>query len=223
MFWELAHFALHAPATIALKLTVPQDTLYTTLITRADAAGLAAQRDALVADLRGHVVEIGCGTGAMFRSYTHDTRITAVEPDPEFAARARDAAASRTREITVVDGHAEALPLADAAADAAVLALVLCSVTDVDAACRELARVVRPGGAVRLIEHVRSPRLVAGALMSVANPLWLRANGQGCRMNRNPLPALARAGLRVDSVTPFQIWSAGLPAFPMRRIHATRV
>ena len=223
MLRELAHFALHAPATIALKLKASQDTLYATLIARADAAGMAEQRDALVADLRGDIVEVGCGTGAMFASYRGDARITGIEPDAEFASRARDAAASRGRRITVVDARAEALPLANASMDAAVLALVLCSVADVDAACQELARVVRPGGAVRLIEHVRSPRIVAGALMSLANPVWLAANGQGCRMNRNPLGALARAGLRVDRVEPFQIWSAGLPAFPMRRIATTRV
>ncbi len=223
MLRELAHFALHAPATIALKLEASQDTLYTTLIARADAAGLAEQRDALVADLRGDIVEVGCGAGAMFASYRGDARVTCIEPDAELASRARDAAASRGRAITVLDARAEALPLADAAMNAAVLALVLCSVTDVDAACRELARVVRPGGAVRLIEHVRSPRIIAGALMSLANPIWLAANGQGCRMNRNPLGALARAGLRVESVEPFQIWSAGLPAFPMLRIGATRV
>lgn len=223
MLRELAHFALHAPSTLALKRRASQDTLYATLIARADAAGMAEHRDALVADLRGHVVEVGCGTGAMFASYRGDARITAIEPDLEFATRARDAAASRGRAIEVIEGRAEALPLTTGAADAAVLALVLCSVQDVDAACRELARVVRPGGAVRLIEHVRSPRLVAGALMSLANPLWLAANGQGCHMNRNPLGALARAGLRVDRVDPFQIWSAGLPAFPLRRIAATRV
>ncbi len=223
MLRELAHFALHAPAVVALKLRVPHDTLYATLIARADQAGLAAQRDALVEDLRGDVVEIGCGTGAMFASYRGDARITGIEPGADFAARARDAAASRERTIVVRDGRAEALPLADGAMDAAVVALVLCSVNDVDAACREIARVVRPGGAVRLIEHVRSPRPIAGALMSLVDPLWRAANGLGCRMDRDPLPALARAGLRVDAVTPFQIWSAGMPAFPMRRIHATRV
>jgi SAM-dependent methyltransferase len=220
---ELAHFALHVPGTLKLKLTIPQDALYATLIARADLAGLAAERDALVGDLRGHVVEIGAGTGSMFASYRGDTRVTALEPAPDFAARARDCAAAHGRRIDVIDGLAEALPLAEASADAAVACLVLCSVADADAACRELARVVRPGGAIRLIEHVRSPRRVAGALMALADPLWHALNGQGCHMHRDPLPALARAGLRVDETTPFQIWSAGLPAFPMRRIHATRL
>jgi SAM-dependent methyltransferase len=222
VFAELAHFLYHAPATLALKRRVPQDELYATLIARADAAGLAARRDALVRGLRGHVVEIGCGTGAMFARYHGDLRVTAVEPDRAFAARAVAAATSAEVPITVIEASGEALPLADASADAAVLALVLCSVPSVDAVCAEVARVVRPGGEVRLLEHVRSARPIAGTMMDVVNPLWLRLNGQGCRLNRDPLPALARAGLAVEHVDEFQVWSAGIPAFPMRTITARR-
>lgn len=223
MLAELAHLLRHAPATLWLQRRLPQDALYATLIARADAAGLARERAALTAGLRGHVVEIGAGTGAMFAHYPATVaRVTAIEPDPAFAARAREAAATAPVPIAVTEGDAEALPLATDAADAALAALVLCSVASVDAACRELARVVRPGGALRLLEHVRSPRRVTGALMDAVNPLWLRVNRQGCRLNRDPLPALARAGFEVEDVAAFQVWSAGLPAFPMRRITARR-
>jgi len=223
VFAELGHFLVHAPATLALKLKLPPAALYATLIERADAAGLADRRAALVRGLRGHVVEIGCGTGAMFGHYAGpDVRVTAVEPDEAFGARAVPAAAAAAVPIEVVFASGDALPLPDASCDAAVLALVLCSVRSVDAVCAEVARVVRPGGAVRLLEHVRSPRAVAGALMRAVDPLWHALNGQGCHLHRDPLPALARAGLRVDAIEPFQIWSAGLPAFPMRLITAVR-
>lgn len=223
MLAELGHFLRHAPATLALKARLSPAALYATLIERADAAGLAARRAALVRGLGGHVVEIGCGTGAMFGHYQGPgVRVTAIEPDLAFGARAVSAAAAAPVPIEVVFASGAALPLATASCDAAVLALVLCSVRSVDAVCAEVARVVRPGGAVRLLEHVRSPRAVAGALMRAADPLWHLANGQGCHMDRDPLPALARAGLRVDAIEPFQIWSAGIPAFPMRLIDAVR-
>jgi SAM-dependent methyltransferase len=222
MLAEIAHLIRHAPATLALKRRLPQDELYDTLITRADRAGLDARRAALVAGLRGHVVEIGCGTGAMFRHYRDVERVTGIEPDAPFAARARTAARDAAVPVSVIEGSGEAVPLGDGAADAAVVALVLCSVPSPDAICREIARVVRPGGAVRLLEHVRSPRRIAGALMRAVDPLWLRLNGQGCHLDRDPLPPLARAGLVVERIEPFQIWSAGLPAFPMRLITATR-
>jgi ubiquinone/menaquinone biosynthesis C-methylase UbiE len=218
MLAEIVHLCRHAPATLALKRKLPQVELYATLIERADAAGLAQRRRELVEDLTGQVVEIGCGTGAMFRHY-RDADVIGVEPDPAFAERARR---ELTPRITVVEGGGEALPLPDASVDAAVLALVLCSVDSVEAVLREVRRVVRPGGQVRLIEHVRSERRIAGALMDLANPLWLWLNGQGCRMNRDPLPALAHAGFEVLPPTSFQIFSAGMPAFPLRAIRAIR-
>ncbi len=221
MLAELAHLCRHAPATLALKRKLPQDELYATLIARADAAGLGERRSELVRDLRGRVVEVGCGTGSMFAHY-REVEVTAIEPDPAFAVHARTAAARAPVPIEVIEGSGESLPLAAGSVDAAVLALVLCSVDSPDRVCRELARVVRPGGRVHLIEHVRSPGRIAGRLMDLANPLWLRLNGQGCRLNRDPAPALERAGLRIERVVPFQIWSAGLPAFPMRLIFANR-
>jgi len=222
VFAEIGHLLRHAPATLALKRKLPQDELYATLIARADAAGLGERRAALVDGLTGHVLEIGCGTGAMFEHYRGVARVTAIEPDPAFAARARTAAAAARVPIDVLEASGDKLPLADASVDAAVIALVLCSVPSVDDVCREIARVVRPGGEVRLIEHVKSERKLAGALMTAFNPLWLKLNGQGCRMNRDPLPSLERAGLVVERALPFQIWSAGLPAFPMRLIYARR-
>lgn len=220
MLLEIAHVLRHTPATLNLKRKLPQDELYATLMARADAAGLGERRRALVAGLRGHVVEIGCGTGAMFPHYHDVERVTAIEPDPSFIAHAWRAATEATVPIDVVDGSGEAMPLADHAVDAAVVALVLCSVPSVETIVREIIRVVRPGGEVRLLEHVRSPGRVTGLLMDAVNPLWLHLNGQGCRLNRDPLPTLTRAGLTIDRVEPFQIWSAGLPAFPMRLIYA---
>jgi ubiquinone/menaquinone biosynthesis C-methylase UbiE len=222
MLAEIAHVLRHAPATLALKRRVTQDELYATLIARADAAGLAERRRALVAGLRGQVLEVGCGTGAMFAHYADVEHVTAIEPDPAFAVRATIAAMETRVPIEVIEGTGEALPLADASIDAAVLALVLCSVPSVDDVCRELARVVKPGGALRLIEHVRSEKRIAGALMHAVNPLWLKVNGQGCRLDRDPLPSIERAGFRIERVDPFQIWSAGIPAFPMRLISAVR-
>jgi SAM-dependent methyltransferase len=222
MLAEVAHLLRHAPATLALKRRLPQDELYATLIARADEAGLAARRDELVAGLHGHVAEIGCGTGAMFTHYRNVEHVTAMEPDAAFAARARDAAQDALVPITVVEAIGEAIPLDDASVDAAVVALVLCSVQSVESVCSEIARVVRPGGEVRLLEHVRSPKRLRGLLMDAVNPLWLRLNGQGCRLNRDPVPDLEDAGIEIERVVPFQIWSAGIPAFPMRLMFARR-
>jgi len=101
-----------------------------------------------------------------------------------------------------------------------VLALVLCSVPSPAAVLAEVRRVLRPGGQLRLLEHVRSERPVAGWLMDRVDGAWLRLNAQGCHLNRDPRPALADAGFRVEHDDGVQVFSAGLPAFPMRVIRA---
>lgn len=220
MFRELAHFARHAPGTVRLMRRMRQAELYDHLCSAGEAAGMAARRAELVADLTGDILEIGAGTGLMFPHYRSGARVTALEPDERFAALAAPRAAAAAATITVVAGTAEALPGSARSRDAAVVALVLCSVPDPAAALAELARVLRAGAPLRLIEHVRSPRAVAGTLMRAANPLWLALNKQGCNMHRDPLPAIRGAGFIIDRVEPFQVFTPGIPAFPMRAIFA---
>jgi SAM-dependent methyltransferase len=222
MLREVGHFLRHAPATLKLKSRVSQAELYDTLIDRADAAGLGAQRDAMVEGLRGDVLEVGSGTGRMFGRYAAGVRVTAIEPDADFRERSAAPAAAAAARITVVDGNAEALAFADASFDGVVVALVLCSVGSVNTVLAELRRVLRPGGELRLIEHVRSDHAIAGAFMTVFNGPWRLLNGQGCNMHRRPLPLIRDAGFELVDVTPFQVFSPGLPAFPMRRIVARR-
>jgi ubiquinone/menaquinone biosynthesis C-methylase UbiE len=220
MFREIVHFVRHAPGTLALKRRVTQADLYETVMARADEAGLAQERAALVRGLRGHVLEVGAGTGAMFRHYEAGVDLVALEPEAGFSELARPKARSAACSVELVDGSAERMPFADGAFDGVVVALTLCSIPDVALALSEIARIARPGAPIRLIEHVKSPRVIAGALMSLFDPLWLALNGQGCHMNRDAEGELARAGFVVDDVRPFQIFAAGLPAFPMRRIDA---
>lgn len=87
---------------------------------------------------------------------------------------------------------------------------------------REALRVLRVGGQLRAVEHVRSEDPVAGFLMNVTNPVWMRLNRQGCRWNRNPLGAVERAGFRIDEVLPFKSFDLLVPAFPIRRVRAHR-
>ena len=143
MLREIGHFLWHAPATLRLKARLPQDELYQVVMSRADAAGLAAHREALVADLAGDVLELGSGTGKMFRYYGAGARVAAVEPDPHFARQAEAPARAASAAIALHEGRGEALPFDDASFDTAVLALVLCSVPAVDAVLAEVRRVLR--------------------------------------------------------------------------------
>jgi ubiquinone/menaquinone biosynthesis C-methylase UbiE len=222
MLREIAHFALHAPEVAALKARSSPAELYEVIQERADANGLAAERSALVRGLAGDVLEIGCGTGRMLRHYAPGVRLTAIDPDGEFRALAEKRQGDARCHVRILDASAMALPFEAATFDAVVFSLVLCSVEDVAHALEEAARVLRPRGELRALEHVRSPRLLAGALMRVADPFWVVANGMGCHMSRDPEAELARAGFSLRETSSFQIFAPGMPAFPMRRLTATR-
>ncbi|MDA0269856.1 MAG: methyltransferase domain-containing protein [Chloroflexi bacterium] len=154
---------------------------------------LAAVRDALVGDLVGDVIEVGCGPGSNFAHYRAAARVTAVDSNPHMLAAARRAAERAEAEITVLEADALRLPVGDASADAYVTALVLCSVADVEAALREARRVLRPGGQLRLFEHVRSHRPAFARLQRWLSPAW-SVVADGCHLDRDPVAALHAAG-----------------------------
>ncbi|MEO5634068.1 methyltransferase domain-containing protein [Gaiella sp.] len=100
------------------------------------------------------VVDLGAGTGKLTRSLVAlGHRVTAVEPLPEMIAHLRDAAPG----LLVVQGGAEAIPLADESADVVVAAQAF-HWFDHGPALSEIARVLRPGGRIALVWNIRDER-----------------------------------------------------------------
>jgi ubiquinone/menaquinone biosynthesis C-methylase UbiE len=189
-----------------------------------DKDGMAASRAALVEGLHSDVVEIGCGPGAMFPYYSPDVRVIAVEPDEEFRAAAEQAAQDAVAEIRVVPGFAESLAMPDGSVDAIVCSTVLCSVDSISETLAEFKRVLKPKGSLRLLEHVKSEHWMAGPLMSLTNPLWLRINKVGCNWNRHIEEPVHGAGFQIMSVEHIKLYSTAAPAtFPHLLIKAELV
>jgi ubiquinone/menaquinone biosynthesis C-methylase UbiE len=165
-------------------------------------------RRELVAGLAGRVVEVGPGNGINFEHYPATVdELVAVEPEPYLRGRAEETARSVRIGVRVLDGTASALPLDTGSADALVVAGVLCSVPDEQAALAEFRRVLRPGGELRFYEHVRSRRPGFARYQDAAALVWPRLMG-GCRPNRDTLAALERGGFRIDRCRGF-----GFPAY----------
>lgn len=159
------------------------------------------QRARLVADLEGRVLEVGCGPGNNFAFYAPDLEVVATDASAPMLRRAALAAATAAASVTVEQADVQTLPYADGSFDGAVGALVLCSV-DQPAALGELRRVLRPGGTLRLWEHVRSERTSVATLQRLANPAWgLLADG--CHLDRDTVEAVRRAGFELESVERF--------------------
>jgi ubiquinone/menaquinone biosynthesis C-methylase UbiE len=219
MLRELIHLARHAPAAIVLKGRLDKVDLYETIMARGEEAGFRAWRDWLAEGLSGDVLEIGCGTGFMFAHYPEGARVRAIDVDADFLARARERAKARTN-VEVLEASAEALPFPDASFDFVISSLVFCSIPDAARAFAEARRVLRPGGELRLVEHVLSDRPVSRALMRAADPIWLHLNEQGCHMDRDTVATVREVFGRVEIVDRFKIFSDGLPAFPMVALRA---
>lgn len=185
-----------------------------------DNAGLAAVRARLAGDLCGSVLEVGCGTGLNFAHYPAGGVVTAIEPSAHYRVRAAERAAGAPARISVVEGDVQCLPFADHSFDAALVTLVFCSVPDPSLGLSELRRVLRPGAVARFLEHVRSPGPLAAFAQDLLNPAWSRM-AEGCNLNRDTVPLVARAGFRIERVVSHRIGPRVVPSLPMREIHCT--
>jgi ubiquinone/menaquinone biosynthesis C-methylase UbiE len=186
--------------------------LYPTMGKAMERGGMDQRRRALLNDLTGEVIEVGAGDGLNFPHYPPTvTHVLAVEPEPHLRRLAREAANQAPVPVEVVDGLAERLPSADGSADAVVVSLVLCSVGDQATALREIHRVLRPGGQLRFLEHVRAntPGLVRVQRVLDAT-LWPRLAG-GCHTGRDTAEAIERSGFTISRLDRYMFPDARTP------------
>jgi ubiquinone/menaquinone biosynthesis C-methylase UbiE len=105
--------------------------------------------------------------------------------------------------VEVVAGRAEALPFSDWSFDNVVTTLALCSVRDLDAALAEIRRVLRPGGTLHFLEHVRGEGDTA-RWQDRLTPIQCRI-ADGCHLNRDTAAAIERAGFELAELERFEL------------------
>src|SRR5215210_1130007 len=164
--------------------------LYDPVMGTVERRGMAERRRALLGSLTGRVVEIGAGTGANVDAYGPGVdELVLCEPEEPMARRLERRLAASGRAGRVVRAGADALPLGDGEADAVVSTLVLCTVPDPARALGEARRVLAPGGALVVIEHVRSPDPRLARWQDRFTPIQ-KVIGHGCHPNRDTLAAV---------------------------------
>jgi ubiquinone/menaquinone biosynthesis C-methylase UbiE len=174
--------------------------IYDRMLGKTERAGLGEHRRALLASASGDVLEIGGGTGANLQYYGDTVRsLTIVEPEKPMLRRLEQHIEQRGRQAKALRAPAEDLPFNDASFDVVVSTLVLCTVDDVPRALRELRRVLRPGGKLLFIEHVRSDDEKLARTQDRMLPINVRI-GHGCHPNRRTLDSIRDAGFEVMSL-----------------------
>jgi SAM-dependent methyltransferase len=178
--------------------------IYDRLLADSEKGGLREMRAQLLRDATGRTLELGAGTGHNLPHYgTSVTELVLTEPDRFMASRLRKHLAAEPPEPTsvqVIDAPAEHLPFEDGSFDTLVATLVLCTVEDPAHAVAEARRVLRPGGTLLYLEHVRSPdsERLARWQDRVERPWGWFAGG--CHPNRATGDMLPAAGFEVDRV-----------------------
>lgn len=155
----------------------------------------------VVSRARGRVIEIGAGTGLNFSHYDRGAQVVATDPDRGMLERARRRALNAQAEIVLVAARAGELPFRSGVFDESVIAFAMCTIPDPARALTEQQRVLIPGGALRMLEHVRVDRpAVAGIVQDLLTPLW-RHVAKGCRLNRRTLDVVVHSGFVIDEST----------------------
>jgi ubiquinone/menaquinone biosynthesis C-methylase UbiE len=157
--------------------------------------GLRRWRAWTVKGATARTLDLGAGTGRNLPLLPPGVRAVAVDPHLDGLVRAR----RRAPAVPLVVARAEALPFRDGTFDTVLCSLALCSVAEPDSALAEVRRVLRPGGALRLLEHVRASGLI-GRLQDLVQPAWTSFTG-GCHPNRDTEAAVTRAGFAVDAAS----------------------
>ena len=144
----------------------------------------------------GEVLELAVGTGRNLRHYPPGVRLTGIEFSPGMLELARKKAAAVRPDADLREGNAEALDFPDESFDTVTCTLALCTIPDDRAAVAEAMRVLRPGGRLVLLEHVRSPVLPVRLGERLLEPLFLRLEHD--HLTREPLDRVRAAGFVVE-------------------------
>jgi ubiquinone/menaquinone biosynthesis C-methylase UbiE len=146
----------------------------------------------------GQVLEIAVGTGRNLALYPADVELTAIELSPSMLEIAKRRAEEVGRPVDLQVGDAQALEFPDESFDTVVCTLGLCTIPDDRAATSEAKRVLRSGGRLILLEHVRSPVVPVRLVQRLIEPVTVRLEGD--HVLRDPLDYLEAVGFECQHV-----------------------
>lgn len=182
--------------------------IYDGLLSFCERIGLGRWRAQLAAGAKGLTLDLGCGTGRNLPLYERSIPLVGIDPNAGALARAR----RRGPGVALVRGVAEQLPFRDGAFETVVSGLVFCSVRDPAQALSEVKRVLRSGGQLRMLEHVRAEGKIAARIQDFYQPAWTWVTG-GCHPNRDTERTVKESGFQIE-------WETRRAKRNMRRLSA---
>ena len=144
------------------------------------------------------VLEVGVGTGKNLPYYPDNIEIKAMDLTPGMLERAQQRAQELRKSVDLCLGDVQHLDFPDSSFDTVAATFVFCSVPNPVLGLQEIGRVLKPGGRLLLLEHVRSEKPVLGKVMDWLNPLIVRI--MGANINRRTVEAVRQAGFEIDKI-----------------------
>ena len=155
-------------------------------------------RKRLLARAKGEVLEVGVGTGKNFPYYPEGVDVTGLDIADKMLLHARLRGEKLGFPVHLMEGDVQSLPFPENSFDTAIATFVFCSVPNPVLGLKELGRVVRPGGEILLLEHVRIDKPVIGFIMDIMNPFFLHFIGPN--INRRTVENVGKAGLHIQKI-----------------------
>jgi ubiquinone/menaquinone biosynthesis C-methylase UbiE len=166
----------------------------------AEEAGMREKRREVLSGAEGRTIDIGAGTGLNLELFPPGvSELVLAEPDPHMLKRLEEKLSASGREASVIQSPAEKLPFPDDSFDTAVFTLVLCTVPDPAAALAEAARLLRPGGKLLFLEHVRSEDPGLARWQDRLEGPW-HFLGDGCHCNRDTAANIEASPFEIERV-----------------------
>ena len=168
------------------------------------------QREKVVPEARGHVLEIGMGAGHNLPYYRTEQveRVVGIDPCSTSWALAQPRAATLGVPLEFIEGSAESMPLPDEEFDTVLMTFSLCTIPDAQMALQEMRRVLKPGGRPIFCEHGEAPDASVARWQQRINPIWRKLLG-GCNLNRPILRWISDAGFSIGALD--QMYLPGTP------------
>jgi ubiquinone/menaquinone biosynthesis C-methylase UbiE len=155
-------------------------------------------REWVCSQARGKVLELACGTARNLPFYPTDVELTGIELSPEMLRIGQRRARELGRTADLRLGDAQRLEFADASFDTVTCTLGFCTIPDTRQEAGEALRVLRPGGDLLMLEHVRSPMPPVRLIQRLLEPLSVRFGAD--HLLRDPLDYLPAIGFEIDLV-----------------------
>ena len=157
------------------------------------------QREKVVPEAEGRVLEIGIGSGLNLPYYdaARVTHLFGLEPSPEMRQIAAERVGQLRFPFEFIDLPGEEIPLEDNSVDTVVTTFTLCTIPDAETALEGMRRVLKPGGRLLFCEHGEAPDAGVLKWQNRINPVWKKIGG-GCNLNRRIFTLIEGAGFTLE-------------------------